>query len=65
MKKSKNARRNAIARWENEGGAGRSGATVDAPGKNHRKRAKSERTKSEQGFVEHHVLPERYCRCAA
>ena len=43
MKKSKTARRNAIARWENEGGAGRSGATVDAPGKTHRKPAPSTR----------------------
>jgi len=43
MKESKTARRNAVARWENEGGAGRSGATVDAPGKNHRKRVPSKR----------------------
>jgi hypothetical protein len=41
MKESKNGRRNAVARWENEGGAGRGGATVDAPGKAHRKRAPS------------------------
>jgi hypothetical protein len=43
MKESRTARRNAVARWENEGGAGRSGATVDAPGKTHRKRAPSTR----------------------
>jgi hypothetical protein len=41
MKESKTARRNAVARWENEGGAGRSGATVDASGKSDRKRAPS------------------------
>lgn len=43
MKKNKTARRNALARWENEGGAGRSGETVDAPGKTHRTRAPSRR----------------------
>jgi hypothetical protein len=43
MKESKTARRNAVARWENEGGAGRSGGTVDAPGKTRRKHAPSTR----------------------